>query len=79
MRAETANPDTAEEWQRGGAYDYAGWAMESKDIASNFVYEGLKESEWPGEKYRQEAFRIAERRIAWSGFRLARLLNEVWR
>lgn len=65
--------------QKDDPYDYIGWFMESRDIAATFVYDGLKTSERPGRSYEEAGLKIAEQRIASAGFRLARLLNEVWR
>lgn len=77
-KAVDANPETSAEWRKGGAESYAGWAMESSAIAREFVYRGIKENQAPSSKYQRQALKIAERRIAWAGYRLARLLNEIW-
>ena len=53
------------------------WADESFDIAQHFVYNGVKENEALKEKYIEEGRRIAEKRIATAGYRLANLLMSL--
>jgi len=77
-RALAAAPQATTAWQAGGAFDYAGWAAESHQIARSFAYRGLVETAEPSPAYRKQAAEIAHRRVAWAGYRLARLLNEIW-
>jgi len=56
------------------------WGRESLALAQHDVYPpALRESEKPGDAYLGEAARIAERRIALAGYRLAALLNDAFR
>jgi hypothetical protein len=78
-KAVASNPESSTEWRKGGAENYAGWAMESSRVAREFVYRGIQENHAPSSNYERHALRIAEQRIAWAGYRLARLLNEIWK
>lgn len=53
------------------------WAKESFEIASTFVYKGIKENEALPEKYLHEALPIAQKRIVTGGYRLANLLIDL--
>jgi len=51
------------------------WAHESYEIASTFVYEGIKEDEKLPQSYLDKALPVAEKRIATGGYRLAHLIK----
>jgi hypothetical protein len=53
------------------------WAKESFDIASTFVYAGLTEGAAPSDEYVTKGQKIAEKRIATGGYRLAKLLESM--
>lgn len=77
-RAVARNPESADAWRSGGATAYTLWARESAGLARKRVYEGVVAGERPDAAYERRSLRTAERRIAWSGYRLARLLNAIW-
>ena len=58
--------------------DFAGWASESSDLAQRKAYDGLSSNDSPNAAYRREGRRIARRRVAWGGYRLAALLNSIF-
>ena len=72
-----AIPDTDPGW-KGNVFDYAGWSKEGFLIATNFVYNGLTPLGTPSDAYNKKAIQIADRRVVWSGYRLAALLNAIW-
>ena len=59
------------------------WAMESHDIARNFIYHNdksmaeSKESLTVPDNYQQDAAPIVKQRLAYAGIRLGRLLNQL--
>jgi hypothetical protein len=73
-----ANPDSAAGWRAGGAEGFAGWAMEGSELAKQYAYRGVGRGRVPSARYEEQAFGIAERQVAWAGYRLARLLNDIW-
>jgi len=78
MAAMRANPDSSADWRAGGAEDFATWAREGSELAQRYAYRGIGRGKVPSARYEEQAFRIAERQVAWAGYRLARLLNEIW-
>lgn len=77
-RATALAPESPDAWKEGGTLGFAAWVAESNRITGSVVYRGLVEGGEPSAAYRKEAAAIAYRRVAWAGYRLARLLNEVW-
>lgn len=57
--------------------DFAAWAQESNKLAREFVYAGVTEESTPSATYLTQGTAIAEQRVAWAGYRLAKLLNTV--
>merc|ERR1712166_492081 len=58
--------------------DPAVWALESFEIASTFVYKGLVEGvDLLNTEYMTEGQKIAEKRIATGGYRLAKILESM--
>ena len=72
------NPDTSPFLHLDNPTDFAGWAKESSDLAQRKAYDGLEPGGTPNAAYRREGTRIARRRVAWGGYRLAALLNSIW-
>lgn len=68
--------DKMKETLQPGKYD--AWAKESLDIATTEVYKDLKWFEMPSDKYKEKAFKIAEKRLALAGYRMGDLFNEVF-
>lgn len=57
---------------------YDAWAKESLEFAMNEVYKDLKFFEMPSDKYKEKAFKIAEKRLTLAGYRMGDLFNEVF-
>jgi hypothetical protein len=72
------NPDTSPFLHLDNPADFAGWAKESSDLAQRKAYDGLEPGGTPNADYRREGTRIARRRVAWGGYRLAALLNSIF-
>jgi hypothetical protein len=71
-------PDTDVGWNTGNAFDYNTWAKESFTIAKEQVYKELTHGKAVPQSYFQRCTPIAEHRVVWAGYRLAKLLNEIW-
>jgi hypothetical protein len=72
------NPDTSPFLHLDNPTDFAGWAKESSTLAQSKAYAGLSPGGTPDAAYRREGTRIARRRVAWGGYRLAALLNSIF-
>lgn len=72
------NPDTSPFLHLDNPTDFAGWAKESSDLAQRKAYGDLEPGATPDAAYRREGTRIARRRVAWGGYRLAALLNSIF-
>ena len=57
--------------------DVLAWEGEGLHVAQTIVYKGVTRSAAPPAAYEVEALKVAERRIALAGYRLAALLNMV--
>jgi hypothetical protein len=75
----TSFPDTDPNWKNGGPLGFQIWQQESTDLGKTEVYKTLVESGTPGSPYIKNGQRIAEKRVAWAGYRLAALLTELLR
>ena len=58
--------------------DFAGWAGESHQLAKDVAYKGITNNGTPTAAYNRRATRVARKRVAWGGYRLAALLNSIW-
>lgn len=54
------------------------WAEEGKLIAENFAYAGLRENEKLSEQYRLKAREICRKRVALGGYRLGKILTQIY-
>jgi hypothetical protein len=72
------NPATSPFLHLDNPADFAGWARESSDLAQRKAYADLTSNESPSAAYKREGIRIARRRVAWGGYRLAALLNSIF-
>jgi hypothetical protein len=54
------------------------WVEESSRLTREAVYNGIRENETPSRSYTERAQRIASRRIALAGYRLANVLNSLY-
>lgn len=74
----TKYPATDSGWMAGSPRDFDAWAKQGFDLASTQVYAGLKPHKAVSQEYFDRCTPIAERQVAWAGYRLAQLLNDVW-
>ncbi len=59
--------------------DFDGWRKESFEIASTKVFPAeLKRFETPSDKYKKEALKISEERLALAGYRMGELFNQIF-
>ena len=72
------NPATNPFLRLDNPTDFAGWARESSDLAQRKAYDGLAPNGTASADYKREGTRIARRRVAWGGYRLAALLNSIF-
>ncbi|MBV9926902.1 MAG: S1/P1 nuclease [Acidobacteria bacterium] len=74
------NPDTNHLLQLDNPTNFQGWADESSWLAEKYAYAGRKlvPESTITEGYKKDGVRIARRRVAWGGYRLAALLNSIW-
>ncbi len=71
-------PADTEDWQEGGVTGFEQWSEESEKLAQNTAYKNIRERQVPSAGYNQAAIAVAQRRVAWGGYRLAELLNSIW-
>lgn len=72
------NPATNPALNLSAPTDFAGWANESFELAKDAAYKGITNNARPTAAYNRRATRIARKRVAWGGYRLAALLNSIW-
>lgn len=79
-KAISANPETSSDWHTGTGfpYSFADWAGESKALAQSAAYADLPENSVPTKEYIERGQKIALQRVAWAGYRLAALLNDLY-
>ena len=77
-RVTTAFPDTDPKWKVGGPFGFEQWAKESTQLAQSVAYNGIMPNGRPSRAYNLKAIRTTEKRVAWGGYRLAELLNNIW-
>ena len=58
--------------------DFEGWSGESHHLAKDVAYKGITNNGTPTAAYNRTATRVARKRVAWGGYRLAALLNSIW-
>ena len=72
------NPSTNAGLNLDDPFDYDAWADESLYLAEKYAYKGAHSGKTQTAAYNKAATRIARRRVAWGGYRLAALLNSIW-
>ena len=76
--AKRGNPATDPALNLGNPTDFAGWSEESHELAKDVAYKGITNNARPTAVYNRAATRVARKRVAWGGYRLAALLNSIW-
>lgn len=72
------NPATAAGVKLDDPFNYAAWAEESFNLARSTAYKGMKNGIKPSAAYNTASTKVARKRVAWGGYRLAALLNSIW-
>ena len=72
------NPETNPGLRLDNPFDFALWAEESSYLSKKYAYDGLAPGATPSNSYVTKGARIARRRVAWAGYRLAALLNSIF-
>ena len=77
-KAMAGNPDTDPKLKLDDPFNFSAWADESFALAESVAYKGMKNGVKPGPKYNAASLKVARKRVAWGGYRLAALLNTIW-
>jgi hypothetical protein len=72
------NPATDPKLKLSSPFDYQAWSDESFALAKTVTYKGMKNGVTPTAAYNSNALKVARKRVAWAGYRLAALLNDIW-
>ena len=57
---------------------YSTSADESNALAKTVAYKNVASGKQPNATYRTKALKVARKRVAFAGYRLAALLNDIW-
>jgi len=77
-RIRRLNPATDPALKLDDPFNFNAWADESFQIGQTVVYKGILSGRRPRASYNARALRVAQKRVAWGGYRLAALLNSIW-
>jgi hypothetical protein len=77
-KALKGNPATNRALHLNDPLNFSGWADESFELAKSTVYPEIENGSTPTASYNANALKVANRRVAWGGYRLAALLNSIW-
>jgi len=77
-RARRGNPSTDPKIHLNRPTDFAAWAAESTQLAKDVVYKNISDGTRVTTGYNQAGLKVARKRVAWGGYRLAALLNSIW-
>ncbi len=76
-RARAGNPATGAGVNLNAPMNFKGWSEESFALAKSVAYKGIENGSTPNAAYKAAALKVANRRVAWGGYRLAALLNSI--
>jgi S1/P1 Nuclease len=77
-KATAGNPDTDPDLKLDDPFNFKAWADESLTAAKDVAYPGMQNGVKPSAAYNSKALKVARKRVAWGGYRLAALLNAIW-
>lgn len=77
-KARAGNPATGAGVKLNEPMNFKAWSDESFALAKNVAYKGIENNSTPNAAYKAAALKVANRRVAWGGYRLAALLNSIW-
>jgi hypothetical protein len=76
--AKAGNPASDPHLKLNDPFNFKAWSEESFALAKSTAYDGLSSCDTPSATYKTNALKVARRRVAWGGYRLAALLNAIW-
>jgi hypothetical protein len=76
--AMAGNPATDPKIKLNDPFNYSAWANESFALAKSTAYKGMQSGVTPSAAYNAASVKVARKRVAWGGYRLAALLNSIW-
>ena len=77
-KAMAGNPATDPDLKLDDPFNFSAWAEESLAVAKDVAYKGMQNGVKPSAKYNTASLKVARKRVAWGGYRLAALLNMIW-
>lgn len=77
-QAMAGNPATDPALNLDDPFDFEGWTEESFQLGQDVAHKGIRSGGKPNAAYNKRALRVARKRVAWGGYRLAALLNSIW-
>ena len=77
-KARAGNPASAPGLKLNDPLNFKAWSDESFALAKDVAYKGITAGGTPTAAYNKAALKVANRRVAWGGYRLAALLNSIW-
>ena len=77
-RATARNPATNPALNLNEPMNFQAWADESFALAKDVAYKGIANGGKPTKAYTNRGVKVARKRVAWGGYRLAALLNSIW-
>jgi hypothetical protein len=77
-QARAGNPATDPNLKLKAPLNFQAWANESFALAKSTAYNGIGNGGTPTAAYNTRALKVARKRVAWGGYRLAALLNSIW-
>lgn len=78
LLAVKGNPATDRAIKLNDPFNFSAWANESFQLAKDVTYKGITDGATPSAAYNAKAVKVARKRVAWGGYRLAALLNSIW-
>jgi len=72
------NPPTDPSLKLDEPLNFQAWADESNKLAKEVAYKNIAKGQTPNKAYKKAAIKVARKRVAFAGYRLAALLNDVW-
>ena len=76
--AKKGNPASDPALKLDDPFNFEAWADESFQLGQDVVYKGIRSGRRPSANYNARALKVARKRVAWGGYRLAALLNSIW-
>lgn len=72
------NPASNPDVKLDEPFNFSAWADESFALAKDVAYKDMQNGVRPSAAYNTASLKVARKRVAWGGYRLAALLNAIW-